>query len=376
MDHKELRVLNITTTYFELDGITNVIMNYYRGMDKSDMIIDLVIPNDIGKALRMELESSGSRIFELRGRTKKPFAYMNELSQIIKENNYDIVHAHGNSCTLALEMVAARRGGAGVRIPHSHNTRNKHKLVHQMLRGVFDANYTNAFACGQKAGEWLFGNKPFEIINNGIDIKKYSYDMEIRRLYRNKYNLNGKKVIGHIGYFSEVKNHGYLIDIFHALYQLDHTYRLILIGDGERRALMEEKVRDLGLADAVIFTGKTLAVPQLLQAMDMMVMPSLFEGFPLTLVEAQTACLPCFASDAVARESAITDLVQFIPLEKTPAEWANIIKASPVINRAEHSQETIPRIIDSGYSIGDNARYLKELYQTFIMSHEKVGATE
>lgn len=362
----KIKVLIIVTTRFELDGITNVILNYYRAIDKSDMQIDFVIPNDIRKDLKKELEAFGSSIFKISNRVKKPISYMNRLTKLIKENNYNIVHGHGNSCTLALEMYAAKKGGAKVRISHGHNSTCKHTIIHRILRRLFDNNYTNAFACGEKAGEWLYNNKPFEVINNGINIDKFKYDVEIRKKYRNKYNLNAKKVIGHIGHFTYQKNHEYLIDVFAELYKMNSDYRLILIGDGELRVDIEKKVEDLGLSNVVIFTGKTLEVPQLMQAMDSIIMPSRFEGLPLTLVEAQTACLPCFVSDKVSKEAGITDLVRFISLKTSPKEWANIINKSKIINRKELKDKIVNEIIQAGYSINDNAKRMKKLYKLYI----------
>lgn len=369
MDCEKMKVLIIATTYFELDGITNVILNYFRAMDQSDMKIDFVLPNDISNDLRLELESYGSRIYIIYDRQEKPFTYINKLSHLIKENNYDIVHAHGNSCTLGIEMVAAKRGKAKVRISHSHNSQNKYLIAHKMLRGIFDSNYTHALACGQKAGEWLFKNKDFEIINNGIEISKFMFNSENRQYIREKYKLMDKKVMGHIGHFSYQKNHEYLVDIFNECYKEDNTYRLMLMGEGELQASIKNKVNDMGLSHAVIFTGKTFEVPKILQALDVFVMPSRFEGLPLTLVEAQTACLTCFVSDAVTKEAGITELVHFISLEKSPEEWAKSIQGALLINRQEAKDKISQSIIDAGYSISDNAKKLKALYQSYCASH-------
>ncbi len=277
-----------------------------------------------------------------------------------------MVHAHGNSCTLALEMYSAKKGGAKVRIPHAHSTSCKYKLLHKVLRKPFEVNYTHAFACGQKAGEWLYKDKPFEIINNGIHVDKYTYNAAVRKEYRDKYNLNEKKVIGHIGHFSYCKNHEFLIRIFSELHKLDHSYYLLSVGDGQLKQSIERQVKELGLSDAVIFTGKTLDVPQLMQAMDMIVMPSRFEGLPLTLIEAQTACLPCFVSDKVSKEVAVTDLVRFISLEKSPKEWAIEIDNYKPVNREEIKDKIIREIICAGYSINENANKVKELYKLYI----------
>jgi glycosyltransferase involved in cell wall biosynthesis len=362
---KKLRVLIIATTNFELDGITNVILNYYRAMDKSDMQIDIVTPNDIRDDLRIEIESFGSKIYKINGRTKNPISYIKKLSTLICENNYLIVHAHGNSCTLALEMLAAKFGGAKVRIPHSHNTKTKYSFVNKMLRKIFDLTYTHAFACGQKAGEWLFNKEPFVIINNGISIENYKFNLEVRQKYREKYNLNGKKVIGHVGHFNHQKNHDFLIDVFAEIFKIDNSYRLLLIGDGKLRPDIENKVNELGLTEEVIFTGKSLDVPQLMQAIDMVVMPSRYEGLPLTLVEAQAACLNCFVSDTVSNEVAITELINFLSLEITPKEWADRIYSCNRINRDEKKETVLNQIIMAGYSIKNNAENLKKLYSKY-----------
>jgi glycosyltransferase involved in cell wall biosynthesis len=366
LQSRRIKILIIATTRFEIDGITNVILNYYRAMDKTDMQIDFVIPNDIREDLKVEFEKFGSNVYKMSNRVKKPWTYIRKLTKLISENSYDIVHAHGNSCTLALEMYSAKRGGTKVRIPHSHNSTCKHKLVHKLLEKPFELFYTHAFACGQKAGEWLYNGKKFDIINNGIDINKYKYNQEIREKYRNLYNLNGKKVIGHIGHFSYQKNHEYLIEIFEELYELDKNYKLMLIGDGHLRVNIESKVKELGLNDSIIFTGKTLDVSQLMQAIDMIVMPSRFEGLPLTLIESQAACLSCFVSDVVSEEVAITDLVHFISLEKSPKEWAEQINKSLPENRGETKNAIYTKILDSGYSITDNAKKVKKLYKLYI----------
>jgi glycosyltransferase involved in cell wall biosynthesis len=366
MKIKKIKVLIIATTKFELNGITNVILNYYWAMEKSDMQIDFVIPNDIGNDLRNELGLFGSNIYKISGRNKKPFTYISKLSKLINKNSYDIVHAHGNSCTLALEMIAAKKGKVKVRISHSHSSNCKYKIIHKVLRKLFNNNYTHAFACGQKSGEWLFKGNPFVIINNGINLEMYKYDEMIRKEYRNKYGLNGKKVVGHIGHFSYPKNQEYLVKIFHELYKLDNSYRLILIGDGQLRQNIQEQVANLGLTNTVIFTGKTSEVPQLMQALDIIVMPSRFEGFPLTLVEAQSACLPCFVSDTISSEVAITDLVQFISLNKSPKEWANQINTFTPKNRRESSNTIYNQIAEAGYSITENAEKIKRLYKSYL----------
>lgn len=361
-----MKLLIIATTNFESYGITNVIMNYYRAMDVTDIQIDFVIPNTIQKELKNEIEKNGGRIHQIFMRKKNPLKYMKLLSQIISKEKYDIVHAHGNSCTLALEMYAAKMGRAKIRIAHSHNTTCKHLFMHRLLRKLFEASYTNGFACGKEAGEWLYRGKPFTVINNGVNLESFTFNNSIREEYREKYNLHGKKVVGNVGRFSYQKNHEFLINIFYELYNLDNNYRLFLVGDGELNEAIRKQVYDLGLNKVVIFIGKSPEVPQLLQCMDLVIMPSRFEGLPLTLVEAQAATLPCFVSTAITKEVQITDLIHFISLEETPKEWANQIKAKQDIHRYGLKQNIYHEIIDAGFSIKDNAEKLKKVYVNLL----------
>lgn len=335
------------------------------------MQVDFVIPNDIRSDLREEFDANGSRIYKITCRNKNPLLYVTKLSRLIKKNKYDIVHAHGNSCTLALEMYAAKKGGVKVRISHGHSSSCKYKFAHKLMRNIFDKAYTHAFACGQVAGKWLYRDKHYVVINNGIEIKKFKYNPEIRKEYRDKYNMHGKKIIGHIGHFTYTKNHDFLLDVFKELYNRDSKYRLLLIGEGHLKYDIEKKVSNLGLDDVVLFTGKSLEVPQLMQAMDMIVMPSHYEGLPLTLVEAQSACLPCFVSDSVSKEAAITELIQFISLHKTPEEWASVVNALEFENREINSDKMYSQIINEGYSINNNAKRMKELYKQYILQGKK-----
>ena len=359
-----MKVLLIATTKFELDGITNVIMNYYRSIDKKDIEFDFVVPNEINDSLKSEIQSNSSNVYVLKGRMKKPFKYINELSKIIKNNEYDVVHAHGNSHTLALEMIAAKKGKAKVRIPHSHNSTCKYKTIHKLLTYSFNKNYTLGFACGEKAGKWLYGNKPFIVINNGINIEKFQYNETVRNEIRKKYGFENCKVVLHIGHFTYQKNHEYLIDIFSELFKTNKNYRLFLLGDGPLKKEVQEKVNRLKLNNVIIFTGKTPDAHKFLQAADLFLMPSRYEGLPLTLIEAQSAGLPCFVSSNVSKEAALTDLVKFIDLENSPKDWAEIINSEVINDRNLITEKVTSEIRKKGYDIKENAKFLKNIYFT------------
>ena len=361
-----IKVLIINTVGMGFDGITNSIMNYYRFLDKSDMQIDFVATNEVDDRLTNQIEWNGGKVYALFMRNKNPFQYIKELTKIIKDGEYDIVHAHGNSCTLQTEMYAAKKGGAKVRIAHSRNTTCSHKIFHRILRPFFDRTYTHGFACGVDAGKWLFEDKRFTVITNGTDIEKFSYKNEIRQEYRKKYNLEGKKVIGHVGSFFYQKNHDFLIDIFYELTKMDSECVLFLMGDGDLRPEIESKAKELGIYDKIIFTGKTLEVPQLLQAMDVMVLPSRFEGLPNVAIEWQIACLPAILSDKVTRDAKITELVEFMGLGEGAKAWATKINDTKIIDRQLISEKIEYTVRFAGFDIQDNAKELKRLYGSFI----------
>lgn len=365
---KKIKILIVNTVRFRLNGITSVILNYYRNMDKSDMQIDFVVINEISSEYRQELESNGAKIFYLP-RKKNPLKYQVELFKIIKQNKYDIIHIHGNSSMMLLETLPAKLGGIPVRIVHSHNTTCTHMLLHKILNPLFKCTYTHAFACGEEAGKWLFGNSNFTIIKNGIDLKKYSYNEEIRNIYRKKICATNRIVIGHVGNFIEQKNHSFLIDVFNDLVSKNPNYLLLLISDGALMEQIKEKVRNLNLDNNVIFLGKTTEVQNYLQAMDIFILPSLYEGLPVVLIEAQANGLPCLVSDKVSKESNLTDSLKFIPIDNKSIWVENLIEVSSkldIYNRFKKCEEYQMKISKNGYDISNNANSIKKMYFQFM----------
>ena len=169
-----MKVLIVNTVTFRLNGITSVIMNYYRNMDRTGMQIDFVVTNEISNEFRTELEGSGATVYYIP-RTADPLAYMGKLYRVCKEGGYDIVHIHGNSTTMLLDVLPALLARVPVRIVHSHSTNCSHVMLHKLLKPLFRRCYTHGFACGEDAGRWLYGKRPFTILKNGVDLKKYRY---------------------------------------------------------------------------------------------------------------------------------------------------------------------------------------------------------
>lgn len=362
-----MKVLIVSTVRFYVNGITSVILNYYRNMDKNGMQIDFVIPNEIGDEYRTELEQNRSNIYYIP-RKSNPLSYQRKLYNIMKENSYDIVHVHGNSAMMLLDILPAKKANIPVRIVHCHNTTCSHKVLHKMFLPIFNKCYTHGFACGQDAGKWLYGDGCFEELKNGIDLEKYRYDESVRAEYREKIGAKNKTIIGHIGNFIEQKNHAFLLDWFSELIKEDSNYLLLLISDGGLLEPMKKKSQDLGIDDNVLFLGKTTEISQYLQAMDLFVLPSLYEGLPVVLVEAQAAGLPCFVSDKVSKEADLTNSLCFLDITDRK-EWVRSIRGKERMlknmNRTKVCEDWQKMIAENGYDIVHNAERMKSLYYKY-----------
>lgn len=363
-----MKVLVVSTVRFRLNGITSVILNYYRNLNKEDMQVDFVVPNEISEDYKKELNSNGSVVYHIP-RKKKPFAYQKKLYQILKKNQYDIIHIHGNSAMMLLDVLPARFAKTKVRIVHSHNTTCNHVLLHKILKPVFKHCYTHGFACGEDAGKWLFGNDNFVVLKNGIELKEYKHDEKIRQIYRKKIGATNKKVVGHVGNFIEQKNHEFLIDVFAELVKKDKNYLLLLISDGALLNHIKEKVSNLNLENNVIFLGKCTEVEKYLQAMDLFVLPSLHEGLPVVLIEAQASGLPCFVSDKVSKEADLTNSMKFIDISNIKP-WVEDINNYFVLdaktNRMAISRSNQNQISMQGYDIEQNAGIMEELFKKYL----------
>jgi glycosyltransferase involved in cell wall biosynthesis len=269
---------------------------------------------------------------------------------------------------MAVELLAAKKAKIKVRIPHSHNTTSDHMKIHKILKPIFNRSYTHAFACGIKAGKWLYGKKDFVVINNGIDTKRFRFRDYQRKEIRKSYNIENKFVVGHVGVFNYQKNHEKIIEIFKRVHSINEDAILMLIGEGENYENIKELVERKGLSDCVIFVGTTNDVNMYMMAFDVFILPSRFEGMPLVLVEAQCCGLNCVTSTNVSREVDITGLVDFVDYENDFDTFVDkvCIVDNMNIDRDMIASEAMKTIKAKGYSIWDNGNRLKNLYLEYI----------
>lgn len=310
-------------------GIETMLMNYYRHIDRTQVQFDFLMHRSERSDYDDEIEQLGGRIFRAPRLYPQNYpAYFRYMKHFFAEHpEYQIVHSHIDSMSY-LPLLAAKKAGVPIRIAHSHNTsidRDMKFLLKQYFRICLPKVANRYCACGTQAGEFLFGKRECTIIPNAIQADKFTFSAETRLRKRSELNVDHKFVVGHIGRFAYAKNHEFLVDIFAEIIKKRPDSALLMVGAGEKEEKIQQYVNRTGISDSVRFLGKRSDVSELYQAMDVFVLPSLFEGVPVVGIEAQFAGLPCFFSDKVPGEVAFTQDCEFIELQKSAKQWANRI---------------------------------------------------
>ena len=360
--HTPVRVLQVVTT-MDRAGIETMLMNYYRHIDRSILQFDFLEHRAKRSDYDDEIEALGGKIYRLPRLNPLSKEYLNALDKFFSEHpEYRIVHSHLD-CMAGIPLKYAKKHGVPTRIAHAHNS-NQNKNFKYPLKLYYKQSIpqyaTDLFACGQEAGKWMYGNHPFSVLNNAIDVKHFSFNKEVRKEVRNQLGIDESTlVLGHVGRFNPQKNHTFLIDIFNAVHSLRPDSKLLLVGQGELEKEIREKCNAMGILDHVVFTGSRSDVNRLLQAMDVFMQPSLFEGLSVAAIEAQAAGLPCLISDKVPMDCEKTEgLVCSVPLDASPKDWAEkVLKAASIARR-----DTYPEISQNGFDIIENAEWLQNFY--------------
>ena len=355
-----LRILQVVT-HMNRGGLETMLMNYYRHIDRTQVQFDFLTHRPYDGDYGEEIKALGGKIYHLSRLNPFSGRYKNELRQFFKEHpEYQIIHVH-QDCLSSVILKEAEKCGVPVRIAHSHNANQDHNLkyaIKMYFRRFIPKYATDLFACSGEAGKWMFGDAPFKVFNNAIDAQSYAFNVEKRNKSRKELGVcDTTLLVGHVGRFSPQKNHSFLIDIFYEIQKRTEA-KLLLVGDGELRADIEKKIADLKLQDKVIMTGVRSDVADLLQAMDVFVFPSHYEGLPVTMIEAQASGLPCLISDKVPIECKKTDLVRQISLNASANIWATAAIDAAKIDR----RSTYEEIKNAGFDIAENARKMQQYY--------------
>lgn len=356
-----IRVLQVVT-YMGRGGLETMLMNYYRHIDHSKVQFDYLTHREFDGDYDKEIKDLGGNVYHLSNLNPLSTSYKKSLNDFFENHpEYKIVHSHLD-CMAGIPLKYAKLNNVPIRIAHAHNS-NQTKDLKYPLKLFYkrnikkNANYL--FACGDEAGKWMFNTDNFKVLNNAIDAKDYTFNMNIRNDKRKEFGISDDSIlVGHVGRFFPQKNHEFLIDIFNQFHKDHPNSYLMLVGEGELKVSIQDKVRTLGLEDFVIFTGLRSDVNDLLQAMDVFLFPSLYEGLPVSIIEAQAAGLPCLISDKVPIECKKTDLVYQLNLEDSLNVWSDKIYELSHITR----RDTYEEIKQSGFDIVENAKWLENFY--------------
>ncbi|OUO45398.1 glycosyl transferase family 1 [Olsenella sp. An285] len=314
--------------YMDGGGVEQVVMNYYRHVDRATAQFDLLVCEGSGMVPRDEVEGLGGRVLMVPGYGNLP-RFMRALERLFRQERWPIVHSHVNALSV-FPLCAAKRAGVLVRIAHSHSTSGRGEPVRNAmkaaLRPLSNVYPTYRMACSRYAGEWLFGGGVnFEVLYNAIDLARFAFDAGVRVRVRAELGLmEGQLAVLHVGRFTEQKNHRFLIEAFAKASRRRPDAILLLAGEGDSRPSIERRVSELGLADRVKFLGQRSDVERLYSAADTFVLPSLYEGLPVVSVEAQASGLPCLLSDQITREVDVTGNVRFLPIVDSDL-WADVL---------------------------------------------------
>ena len=357
-------------------GVEAVVMNYYKHIDKNRVQFDFIIDKDSTYVPTSEIESLGGRIIKV-----SPYQqlgdYLKELRQVFRTNHYTIVHSHINTLSL-FPLYCAKKEKVPIRIAHSHSTSNRKELAKNTLKGLFKPFSklfpTHYFCCSKLGGQWLFGEeadkkKQVTLIQNASEVDRFLYNEQIRNQKRKELGLKKDTlVIGHIGRFVKQKNHQFLIDIFYEIHKKDEKAILVLAGDGPDRLEIQAKVKKLGLQDNVKFLGLIKDADKFYQAIDVFLLPSLYEGLPVVGVEAQAAGLLCFFSDDMTKETKILTTTKFVSLDKSAKVWAEIILKN---YRKFVRKNTREEIRKANFDIEIEAKKLENIYLKLYQTASK-----
>ncbi|WP_243386622.1 glycosyltransferase [Bifidobacterium primatium] len=367
------RVL-VLDTVMDRGGAETMMMNYMRHMDRSKVTYDFLVNRDYRAAYEDEIEAMGGHIYRMCPMYPQYFGkYKRQIRDFLRRHpEYRIVHSNLEERSY-FGLREAAKLGVPVRIAHAHNRPvgfDLKSIFREYFRFRLPKYVTHMFACGEEAGDWLFGKKNRGRViqqRNAIDTALYRYDPAVAAEVRAEVGTaEGTFVLGHVGRFFPQKNHEFLIDIFAEVHRQRPSSELWLVGGGELNDELKNRIRakvdGLGLHDAVRFLGVREDVNRLMQGMDAFVLPSLFEGLPVTMIEAQSAGLPCTISDRVPAQCDVTGNVQIVPLDAEPDEWAKRILAQADAPKIADRAQGPELVTKAGFDITANAQWLQKFY--------------
>lgn len=364
---KPIRVLHIVSK-MNRGGVETMLMNYFRNIDKTKVVFDFIEhgEKDEESHYDKEIRELGGKIYYVTPKTKSYYKNTKEMMSIMKENNYTIVHAHQDAMN-SFALKIAKKSGVKVRIAHAHSTgmpasHLKTIIYNYSIKQL--PKYANKFfTCSEKSADYLFPNverSKIHYIRNSIDLEKFKFNNEIRVKKKKDLGLEDFKIIGHVGNFLYPKNHKFIINLFEQLLKCNKQYKLVLCGGNGNIEEIKQLVKSKNLSENVLFLGNREDVNELLNIFDVFILPSIYEGLPVSTIEAQVNGLPVIVSDSITKEINISKKVQFISL-KSIEDWIKCILLCSEKDRKSENTELF-----SEYNIKSSAENLVDLYEECI----------
>ena len=326
----------------------------------------LVFGDAVG-AYELQLKEHGHPVFHMAEPFENYPRFLGDMWKMLKSNRYDVVHAH-NMFNCGLTMMMARLAGVPVRVAHAHSALADggslvKKIYEKVMRALILGCATDLVGCGVKAGQRLFGERTFakrgNLILNGIDVASFAYDEGKRTAIRAELGAGDRFILGHCGHLAAVKNQSFLLDLMPLVLEKKPDALLLMLGEGDDRPMLEQKIRDMNLQDHVVMTGNVSNVADYLSAMDVFVFPSLFEGLPLSILEVQANGLPCVISDGVPEDVFLTDLIRPLSLKQAKEAWLDAILAA---HRGD-AQKYNRQLRDSDYAVEAAMEKIYAIYE-------------
>ena len=345
-------------------------------LKKDNIFFDYLFSEEIEAETKKRYSEQGSKVYRIpidknHGLLIRELKVNIQYFKFFKKHKYDIVYADTENALKAVHMLMARLAGVKVRVVHSHNTGLQTtskfaRILARIMRNIFYVSATDYFACSDEAAEWLFPkkivrDKRYTVLKNGIDVDRFKYSSEARREVRELLNISEDEIIvGNVGRFMEQKNHKFMIEVFREFMEIQPNATLVLVGEGRLEGEIRKLVAEENLQYKVVFAGTTPDVEKYLSAMDVFLMPSLFEGLGMVAIEAQSNGLPCLLSTGVNKMVEITPKANFMSLDDDAKKWA--CKLNDLIDSRSDGTSEADEIRKAGYSVNETAKKLKIFY--------------
>jgi len=362
---KKIRILHVLGT-FDRGGIETLVMNIYRKINRDKYEFVFVTHDKRDHPYSMEIKSNGDEIYNVpKYKVYNHPKYVKAWKNVFSKSNIDIVHAHART-TAKIYLKIAKKSGLNT-ILHSHSKSSRGNLIARLIKKLFQMNITSnadcLISCSNDAAIWLFGKKvlktrEYVFLPNGFNTEKFIYNEDLRNQIRTKLLLDNEIVIGHVGSYTEAKNHWKIINVFNLLYMEEINIKLLLIGSGPLKNKITDRIKKMNLDDRVIVIESLPNPHDYLNAMDAFIFPSKFEGLGMALIEAEVNGLKCFISDQIPHEAIISKSVTPIKLIYSDLKWASVIKG-------ELKNLTRSEILDDNYLLFDISNTINILMKIY-----------